>query len=583
MSKFPIPTDALDDRLAILGTAGSGKTYLALSCMERLLDVRARVVGVDPLGVMWGLRLMPDGKTESPYPVVIFGGEHGDLPLTENAGALIGETVATIAESCLIDLSDLPTKSAERRFMLAFLEALYHHTDAKKRDPYHLIVDEADRFAPQKPPKGDEVLLNRMEEIVRRGRVKGFIPWLITQRPAVLNKNVLSQADGLVLLKLTSSQDRDQVGEWIEGQADRAQGKAILASLPTMQRGQGVVWIPGRGVLETVSFPEKKTFDSSRTPKRGERKRAVSTKPLDLGALKEKLAGVEAETKANDPKALKAEIGKLKAELKQLSRHAPSVADKADVDKARALGKLEGEVDGFRKGWESFRNSVWSPARAMMDEAHKSLRGFDSAKPSAHDLPKRPALKAVTTQKIVAVRPAPASPHTNGGGEPIGGPLQRILNAIAWWNALGIEMPDRTQIAFVAGYKPGTGTFNTYMGALKARGLIDAPRPGLAILTMEGNAVAEHPSDEPDGEELRRRINAILSGPQSKLLGVLIENYPKPLHRDELAEAAGYAPGTGTFNTYLGSLNALGITDAPERGHVAAAEWLFPNARISTL
>ena len=75
--------------------------------------------------------------------------------------------------------------------------------------------------------------------------------------------------------------------------------------------------------------------------------------------------------------------------------------------------KLEGEVDGFRKGWESFRNSVWSPARAMMDEAHKSLRGFDSATnlrltiyPSA-----RPS-SAVTTQKIVAVRPAPASPHT---------------------------------------------------------------------------------------------------------------------------------------------------------------------------
>ena len=79
-------------------------------------------------------------------------------------------------------------------------------------------------------------------------------------------------------------------------------------------------------------------------------------------------------------------------------------------------------------------------------------------------------------------------------------------------------------------------------------------------------------------------LTLFLRGPQSKLLGVLIEKtIRKPLHRDELAEAAGYAPGTGTFNTYLGSLNALvSITDAPERGHVAAAEWLFPNARIST-
>jgi len=35
-------------------------------------------------------------------------------------------------------------------------------------------------------------------EVVRRGRVRGFIPWLITQRPAVVHKDVLSQADILI-------------------------------------------------------------------------------------------------------------------------------------------------------------------------------------------------------------------------------------------------------------------------------------------------------------------------------------------------------------------------------------------------
>ena len=32
---YPIPTEALDDRLAIVGTAGSGKTYLALGAIEK--------------------------------------------------------------------------------------------------------------------------------------------------------------------------------------------------------------------------------------------------------------------------------------------------------------------------------------------------------------------------------------------------------------------------------------------------------------------------------------------------------------------------------------------------------------------
>ncbi len=45
------------------------------------------------------------------------------------------------------------------------------------------------------------------------------------QRPAVLHKDVLSQADVLISMKLTSSQDRAAVGRRIKGQADRAQGQ----------------------------------------------------------------------------------------------------------------------------------------------------------------------------------------------------------------------------------------------------------------------------------------------------------------------------------------------------------------------
>lgn len=213
---FPIPNAALDDRLAVVGTAGSGKTYLVLGAIEHLLARKSRVIGVDPLGVMWGLRLCADGQTPSPFQPVIFGGAHGDLPLNEHAGALVGETVATMRESCIIDLSSLGTKNAERRFMLAFLTALYRATD---KEPVHLIIDEADMFAPQKllDKEGDAAkLLGMMETVVRRGRVKGFIPWLITQRPAVLSKDVLSQADGLVALKLTASQDRKAIGAWVE-------------------------------------------------------------------------------------------------------------------------------------------------------------------------------------------------------------------------------------------------------------------------------------------------------------------------------------------------------------------------------
>jgi len=56
-----LSADALDDRIAIVGTAGSGKTYAAKGFVELLLETGARVAIVDPLGVWWGLRASADG------------------------------------------------------------------------------------------------------------------------------------------------------------------------------------------------------------------------------------------------------------------------------------------------------------------------------------------------------------------------------------------------------------------------------------------------------------------------------------------------------------------------------------------
>jgi hypothetical protein len=188
----------------------------------------------------------------------------------------------------VIDLSELGSSAARRRFMAAFAEALYETNE----EPLHLVLDEADLWAPQRPIKGWESLLGRIEEIVRRGRVRGFIPWLITQRPAVVHKDVLSQADILIAMKLTASQDRDAIGAWIEGQADRQEGRRILGDLPRPWCGEGYLWAPGRGILDCIAFPPIRTFDSSRTPKRGERLTAPRTlAAVDLTAITAALDG----------------------------------------------------------------------------------------------------------------------------------------------------------------------------------------------------------------------------------------------------------------------------------------------------
>ena len=287
-----LPLSALDDRLTIVGTSGSGKTYAAKGLAERLMDGGGRVCVVDPLGVWWGLRTAADSTSLSPYPVMVFGGRHADVALDPGMGAALGRLVGTRPMACVVDVSDLGSAAARRAFMTAFTKALYE----ANTEPLHLVLDEADLWAPQRAQPGGHELLGRVEEIVRRGRVRGFVPWLITQRPAVLHKDVLSQADILVSMKLTASQDRDAVGRWIEGQADRTEGRRILAALPRLARGEGWVWAPGNDVLARVAFPRIRTLDSSQTPRR---EALAGTPhllaPMDLSVIRAALAGTAVE------------------------------------------------------------------------------------------------------------------------------------------------------------------------------------------------------------------------------------------------------------------------------------------------
>jgi len=268
-----LPPSALDERLAIVGTSGSGKTYAAKGLIKRVLASGGRVCVVDPLGVWWGLGKGADGA-DPPFPVAVFGGTHADVPLDPGMGAALGRLIGTQPMACVVDVSGFGSAAARRFFMTAFAEALY----AANTEPLHLVLDEADLWAPQRTQPDGLDLLGRVEEIVRRGRVRGFVLWLITQRPAVLHKDVLSQADILLSMKLTSSQDRAAIGRWIEGQADRAEGRRVLGALPRLRRGEGWVWAPSDGVLARVTFPRIRTLDSSQTPRR--EARAGTLRPL---------------------------------------------------------------------------------------------------------------------------------------------------------------------------------------------------------------------------------------------------------------------------------------------------------------
>ena len=528
-----LPLDALDDRIAIVGTSGSGKTYTAKGLLERLLSVGARVAIVDPLGVWWGLRTSADGEAAG-FPVVVFGGRHADVPLTAEMGGALGRLVAGQALACVVDLSELGSSAARRRFMAAFAEALY---DANE-EPLHLVLDEADLWAPQRPLPEQMGLLGRIEEIVRRGRIRGFIPWLITQRPAVVHKDVLSQADILIAMKLTASQDRDAVGAWIEGQADRQEGKRILGDLPRLRRGEGYLWAPGHGLLERVAFPMIHTFDSSRAPRRGERIATPRTlAEVDLTAITDALA---AEEMAGHQEGRHGDRG----------RHAHIIGLEQRLSMAEArIVQLELDNHELAHRLTQIAALATSGASAVPtppDTAPQPVRSIA-----------RPIASPTSTHAVVPVPP----PKSRAEGKLHPAALKMLV-------ALAQHAPGRFtwgQAATLAGLKPSGGHFNAGRKELREAGYI-AEASDLVTASPTGLKAAGEVPPQPSTPAERLAVwCSRLPSPAPEMLRALSARGAHFMDAEELAAVLGKKPTGGHWNSGIALLRNNGLIEANGR------------------
>jgi uncharacterized protein len=525
-----VPAEALDERIAIVGTAGSGKTYAAKGFVERLLDSGARVTIVDPLGVWWGLRASADG-TAAGYPVIAFGGRHADVPVTAAMGAALGRIIAREALACVVDLSELGSNAARRRFMASFCETLYENN----LEPLHLILDEADLWAPQRPIKGWESLLGHIEEIVRRGRVRGFIPWLITQRPAVVHKDVLSQADILIAMKLTSSQDRDAIGAWIEGQADRQEGKRILADLPRLQRGEAYLWAPGHGILDRVAFPPIRTFDSSRTPKRGEHIATPRTlAEVDLTAITAALAAAET-TGSENPEPQPRVQSQDHRQLAELE-HQLATANA----RIASLGQENRELKSRLAGIAAL--AAGSPTLAVHPKPAQSVQ----LKPS----------------HPVVSRAEAASPNN------LHPAARKLLSAAARHTPARFTWG---QLATLAGLKPSGGHFNAGRKDLRALGYVDENN-GLVMPTEHGlQAAGEVPAAPSTPAERLALWCDRLPSPAPEILRTLAAQGERYMDAEELATTLGKKPTGGHWNSGIAVLRNNGLIETDGRRYRTAA------------
>lgn len=577
--------------IALLGKRGAGKTFACRVLAEELFDAHVQTVIIDPMGVFWGLRSSADGEHDG-LPIPVFGGGHGDAPLESSAGMLMADLAVEDGLSMILDLSGFGSRTQERTFVGTFLDRLYR----TNRELVHLIVDEADLFAPQKPRREDAHLLVTMENIVRRGRNKAIGITNASQRAAVLNKDVLTQIDVLVALRVAAPQDRDAIGEWVRGQGDETQWSSVAASLPTLANGEGWWWIPEKGILDRVQIRKTRTFDSSPTRRRGDGGRTPKTfADVDLAAISDRIAATIERVKADDPRELHRRIGELEKRLRT-QQLVPSVDRQLQqrIEQTRGdLRRLEAQVRAIKAAANNLPGIVAEQVRTLVEsvvtdaaqidhdvaEATVQVRELETTMAAADSTISQPGHGVPEAQNSAGRRSrsgaaASAQPASANGSIPPA--RQRILDALAEMESIGINPVDKTQLALWAGVSPKSSGYANNLGALRTSGHIDYPAPARVHLTEIGRdaaAVTDDPITSP--KQLHRRIETLISPARWRILAVLIDTYPAAMTREDLAASAGASPVSSGYANNLGALRSLGLLDYPSRGHVRASQVMF--------
>jgi uncharacterized protein len=584
-----LPIDAVTQTLATIGRRGAGKTYLATMIAEQMLDIGAQTIILDPVGNWWGLRLKADGKSKG-KEIFIIGGRRGDVPISIEAGARIARLLVEKPISAIIDISEFRT-GERKRFAADFAEEFFH---LKKRQtsPVHIFIEEAQLFAPQfpRPTRKDEKfseaeMLGAFEQIIRLGRNYGIGATLITQRPQSVNKEVLNQTECLFVLQVNGRQERDALQRWVEEHS--ASDRALVGELPGLHQGEGFVWSPSwLRIFERMHFAKKTTFDSTATPKVGATQKARVLTKLDVAALKSDLEEVITRAQKDDPQALRKRIAELERELKKK----PAPAKEPEIDRASLLKAYKAEI-------LSLLHSQIRPQLIKALDLDSSLRDLDKLTKALKtvrvtlDDPKRwgidlkyvgpPKPKAPPpVRPMVQARALRAEPAFAEMGQPsndgLTGPEQRILDAIAWFEAIGVTDPEQPAVAFLAGYSFKSSSYTVPRSILARKQTVEYMANGRIQLTSKGRALA-HDTDTPaTNAGLHHMIYAKLPGPEGRLLRPLIEAYPDAMTNEDLAHDAGYSAASSSYSVPRSRLKSFGLIEYPASGQVRARDILFP-------
>jgi TolA-binding protein len=240
--------ELLTGRGFITGKSGSGKSNSASVIAEKLLDSGFGLLIVDIDGEYYGLK--------EEYEILHAGGdEECDIQVTTEHA----EKLATLALDknvpIILDVSSYLDESEAAEVLTAVARHLF--AKAKKlKQPFLLLVEEVHEYIPENGSVGEcgKMLI----KIGKRGRKHGLGICGISQRPADVKKDFITQCDWLLWHRLTWNNDTKVVR--------RIMDREYASAVENLDDGEGFLSTDWSGDVRRVQFYRKRTFDAGATP-----------------------------------------------------------------------------------------------------------------------------------------------------------------------------------------------------------------------------------------------------------------------------------------------------------------------------
>lgn len=314
--ELPLATEeggVLTSRAFCSGKSGSGKSNTVGLICEKILDKGLPLMVIDTEGEYYSLK--------QEYSVLHIGAtEECDLQVGVEHAEKISSLALEQNTPIVLDISGFIDDEKANKLVKQVLNQLFHK-EQKLKKPFPVILEEAHKYIPE---KGKSIVSDIAIEIGKRGRKRGLGLIAVSQRPASVDKNFITQSDWRIWHHFDYRNDLEVAKDILGSQySDKIEafdtGEAIL-ECDFIERDK-----------TQVKFERKKTFDAGATPTLDNEK-SPELKSLDEEIIEELQEISEKKRKE------KSRIQELEEKLQEKEEEIESL--EKDLERAREVQEL---------------------------------------------------------------------------------------------------------------------------------------------------------------------------------------------------------------------------------------------------